>query len=238
MLAGEPQPEIVLGQEHHRDLGKDVGLVPGHPGELRCGEAGEDDVAGGRPEARVAVYKVGPTEQAQQVSTAARASEAITLAAAVAGKLPAQGIGLDGNAAFARSAMGRADARERVPLVVSFAEPGSSSVTDRCAAPLDDRRKGREALVPASVVCREEVRAMPAFGWLLGPRMTVDPVKKRMLLEQQIKPWKLEGAFVPANRSFRYPFIHQALGQPGKGLDGLGEACAIIDRTLARASSR
>jgi hypothetical protein len=117
-----------------------------------------------KPDVRVAVYEVGPREQVQQVSTTARAAEAISLAAAVAGQVPSQGLSGDGNIAYARSAIGKADARERVPVVASFAEPGGIA---------DGRR------------------SLPAFGWLLGPRMTLDPAKQKLRLEQQIKPYDL-----------------------------------------------
>lgn len=113
---------------------------------------------------RVAVYEVGPRELVQQVSTTARAAEAISLAAAIAGQVPTHGIGADGNIAYARSAIGKADARERVPLAASFAEPGE----------IVDRK-----------------RSLPAFGWLLGPRMTLNPAKQKLVLEQQIKPYDL-----------------------------------------------
>jgi len=114
--------------------------------------------------ARVAVYEVGPREQVQQISTTARAAEAIALAAAIAGQIPSQGLGADGNIAYTRSAVGKADARERVPLVASFAEPAELTV---------------------------DKPSLPSFGWLLGPQMTLDPRRQRLVLEQQIKPYDL-----------------------------------------------
>ena len=39
MLAGEPQADVVLGQENASDAGVDVGLVLAQPEELRRGEA-------------------------------------------------------------------------------------------------------------------------------------------------------------------------------------------------------
>ncbi len=46
MVPGQPQPHIVLGQEHRVDIGKDVGLVLAQPRDLRRGEARHRDVAG------------------------------------------------------------------------------------------------------------------------------------------------------------------------------------------------
>ena len=57
VLAGQPEPQIVLRQQHLCDLGEDVRLVVLHPGELRRGEAGKDDVAGELAEARVGVER-------------------------------------------------------------------------------------------------------------------------------------------------------------------------------------
>ena len=107
---------------------------------------------------QVAVYQVGPRNQAQTVSTVARAAEAISLAASIAGKIPAGGIGVDGNIAYGRSAIGKADALERVPLVIAFAEAA--------------------AVNPKGAV------TMPSFGWLMGPRTTLDARKKDLRLEQ------------------------------------------------------
>ena len=47
-LAGEPQPHVVLRQQHVRDPRVDVGLVAAQPEELRRREAGQRAVAGQR----------------------------------------------------------------------------------------------------------------------------------------------------------------------------------------------
>lgn len=121
---------------------------------------------GFRSRQRIAIYEVGPREQVQQVSTVARAADAIGLAAAIAGQVPTRGLGMSGSLAYARSATGKADALERVPLAVAFAEAGSEAGRDETAVP-------------------------PAFGWLLGPRVSVDPKKQRLLLEHQLRPYDL-----------------------------------------------
>jgi len=75
------------------------------------------------PLGRTSVYDVAPTERAQQISTVARAADAIALAASAAGSLPTYGVGLSGNFAYSRTATGKADAIERAPIVVGFTEP-------------------------------------------------------------------------------------------------------------------
>ena len=46
VVAGEPEPEVVLGQEHVRGRSPDVGLVVADPHELGRGEPGQGVVAG------------------------------------------------------------------------------------------------------------------------------------------------------------------------------------------------
>lgn len=113
---------------------------------------------------RVAVYEVAPTERVQAVSTAARAADAVALAASIAGTLPTYGLGASGNFAFSRSAVGKADALELAPIVVGFAEPGSSI-----------NGEGR----------------MSSFGWLLGPKAVLDPEEQKMKLIHSLKPYDL-----------------------------------------------
>ena len=92
----------------------------------------------------VRIYDMGPREQTQRVSTAARAANAINIAAAIAAQAPESGVGANAGLGYARNATGRAEALERTPLAVSFAEPHSVGTENN-----------------------------PAFGWLLGPRATV-----------------------------------------------------------------
>lgn len=105
---------------------------------------------------KVSVYNLEPTELVQQVSTTARAAEAIGLAAAINGSIPTSGFAGDGNLAFARSATGKVDARERVPLVQAFAQALQSS-----SGPSGQ-----------------------TFGWLFGPKAVLDPTAKELKLEQ------------------------------------------------------
>lgn len=74
----------------------------------------------------IRVYEVGPREQVQQVSTVARAANSLALAANLAASAPGSGAAAEAAANYSRQAMGRADARERVPSVVGYAN-GSGS---------------------------------------------------------------------------------------------------------------
>ncbi|MCR2834734.1 hypothetical protein [Parerythrobacter lacustris] len=80
-----------------------------------------------KEEERARFYSIGPKQQVQIVSSQARAAESIALAASLAGSVPTQGIGADAALGFGRNAVGRADALERVPLVVAFGDAGSAN---------------------------------------------------------------------------------------------------------------
>ena len=69
----------------------------------------------------IRVYEVGPREQVQQVSTVARAANSLALAASLAASDPGSGAAASAAASYSRQAIGRADARERVPSVVGYA---------------------------------------------------------------------------------------------------------------------
>lgn len=92
----------------------------------------------------VRIYDMGPREQTQRVSTAARAANAINIAAAIAAQAPGSDVSANAGLGYARNATGRVEALERTPLAVSFAEPHSAGTRNNAA-----------------------------FGWLLGPRATV-----------------------------------------------------------------
>ena len=117
---------------------------------------------------RVAVYDVAPAERVQPISTAARAADAIALAASLSGTLPTQGLGGSGNFAFSRSAIGKADALELAPIVVGFTEPvqvvnSTNTIAD----------------------------SLSAFGWLLGPKAVLEPDKQQLTLVHPVKPYDL-----------------------------------------------
>lgn len=100
---------------------------------------------------KVRVYEVGPRQQVQQVSTAARAAEAFSLALALSAKVPSSGIAGNAGLGLSRSATGKVDAIERLPVVVGFASANAAS---------------------------------PQFGWLLGPRVNIDPKHSNLDLAQ------------------------------------------------------
>ena len=55
VLAGQPQPEIVLREQHLADLAESLRLVVGDPDELRRREARKHDVAADRAEPRIGI---------------------------------------------------------------------------------------------------------------------------------------------------------------------------------------
>ena len=63
-FACQPEPEVILGQEHPLDPREGVGIVVPEPDKLGRGEARKDDVARNRPEARIGVERrrllIGP----------------------------------------------------------------------------------------------------------------------------------------------------------------------------------
>jgi hypothetical protein len=54
-LTGQPEPQVILGQQHLGDAGEGFRLVGSHPFEFRRGEAGKDDIAGQTPEYRIGI---------------------------------------------------------------------------------------------------------------------------------------------------------------------------------------
>ena len=144
----------------------------------------------------VRIYEVGPRERAQQLSTVARASDAIGLAAAIAGELPSAGIGLSGDVNYSRTATGKADARERSPLVVSFAEPAYQKEMGT-----EEKSKEKKEEEGADAETRTEVsdsansggneNSKAAFGWLLGPRIALNPKKQKLELHHYTAPYEL-----------------------------------------------
>ncbi|HEX8554514.1 MAG TPA: hypothetical protein VF695_07395, partial [Sphingomonas sp.] len=123
-----------------------------------------------RAESVVRVYEVGPREQVQQTSTAARAAEAFSLAAAISAKAPSAGAAARAGLGYSRNAAGKVDLIERLPVVVGYAQArGTWTNSNEGAA----SRQAR-------------------FGWLLGPRVnTVDPRRGTLELEQGQRTYDL-----------------------------------------------
>lgn len=129
--------------------------VPGEQGHF-------DYVARGR----LSTYAVSPGALTQQISTVARAADAIQMAASLAASLPMQGVGANAGLGYMRSVSGKADAIERVPLVIGFSSGGL-------------KNRGTSGLSEAQ------------FGWLLGPKVVIDSEKKALALEHQLSPYTL-----------------------------------------------
>lgn len=91
------------------------------------------------------IYDVGPRQQVQQVSTVARNANSLALAASIAATVPASGVGADAAASYTKTASTLAAAIERIPAVVGFSRPASTSSDD-----------------PG------------AFGWVFGPPAALD----------------------------------------------------------------
>lgn len=119
---------------------------------------------------RLSTYAVTPQALMQRVSTAARAADAVQLAASLAAALPVQGIGLGFSGGYMKSVAGKTDALERIPLVVGY-----SSFADFDAVDSIDRRETRS----------------PRFGWVLGPNVVIDPARNALALEHKLSPYDL-----------------------------------------------
>jgi hypothetical protein len=111
----------------------------------------------------VSTYAVTPVELAQQVSTAARAANAVQIAASLAASLPAQGIGANAAFGYMNDVTGKVDALERVPLVIGYSESND-----------EDASNGHVG-----------------FGWLLGPKVVLDANNKALALEHNLVPYDL-----------------------------------------------
>lgn len=119
---------------------------------------------------RLTTYAVTPQALMQRVSTAARAADAVQLAASLAATLPLQGVGAGLSGGYMKSVAGKADALERIPLVVGY-----SSFADFNTVDSVDRRETRN----------------PRFGWVLGPNVVIDPGKNALGLEHKLSPYEL-----------------------------------------------
>ncbi len=111
----------------------------------------------------VRVYEIGPRQQVQQVSTAARAADAFSLAMALAAKAPTKGAAAKAGLGYSRSAIGKVDTLERLPVVVGFAQAGG---------------------VWTEPDSTDEADGQLQFGWILGPRISMHPKKGRLELAQ------------------------------------------------------
>lgn len=102
-------------------------------------------------------YSTGPRELVQTVSTVQTATEALQLVAALSAVLPTQGINASLAASISKSATGKIEALERNPIIVGFSRGDMPEATE------------------------------PTFGWVFGPRVTVDSDDKNLQLQQTLK---------------------------------------------------
>lgn len=122
-----------------------------------------------RARGRLSVYAVTPTALVQRVSTAARAADAIQMAASLAASVPVKGLGASAGLGYMRSVTGKLDAIERVPLVVAYAT-GAQYDSDSV-----ERKETHEA----------------RFGWLLGPKVVINSEKEALALEHSLTSYDL-----------------------------------------------
>ncbi|RAU20484.1 hypothetical protein CU669_18240 [Paramagnetospirillum kuznetsovii] len=94
------------------------------------------------------------------MSTATSAITSLELGLAVTANLMAQGTTANANINYTRSALGKVDARERIPLVVGFA---GSKIPEGNQVPL------------------------PQFGWVFGPHVALDPASQKLTLVQGVR---------------------------------------------------
>jgi hypothetical protein len=106
----------------------------------------------------IRIYDVGPREQAQQVSTVARAANSLAIAASIAGSDPSSGAAAEAAANYSKQATGRAQAFERIPMVVGYA--GSKA---------------------------EVTSEQPYFGWVFGPKAQIDVKENRIRTAHVLK---------------------------------------------------
>lgn len=116
-------------------------------------------------------YAVTPAELAQHLSTATRMGSATQVAASLSALLPAHGAGVSTALGYSRAAVGKIDTLERVPLIVGFSHASGK-----------DKSKWK----PDASVSDNGF-----FGWLLGPKVVIDPEKKQLLLQHELAPYDL-----------------------------------------------
>jgi hypothetical protein len=121
------------------------------------------------------VYTAQPLELAQRISTVASAAEALQLGLALQAALPTQGVSGQGAFDLATAALGKVDVLERMPTVVGFARN-------------QERLQGQDEAASEADADR---RYMSEFGWVFGPRVRIDPARKKLNLVQQLATYSV-----------------------------------------------
>lgn len=145
---------------------------------------------------RTYAFATSPIETVQQVSSLASALSTFEAGLALNGSLPQSGTSLGGAANFANAAQGRISALERQPTVVGFSDRAVVTETgcegeSACVASADGDAsaiKTGQASRPAQKPVKTE--QMAQFGWVFGPKVTVDARRKRLLLEHVPKTYQ------------------------------------------------
>lgn len=125
------------------------------------------------------IYSVAPTELAQRVSISSSAAEAISLAAALSATKPLSGLNAGMGASFGRQITNRAQAMERLPLVVGYAQAGHQPSRDESTSSCLDADTETEEV-------------MAGFGWIFGPRQRVKAGAVRDIVELDFPPASFE----------------------------------------------
>ena len=176
---------------------------------------------------RVSAYDVGPAERVQPISTTARAAEALSMAASIAGTLPTYGLGASGNFAFLRSAVGKADALELAPIVVGFTEPVSIPEPKNSKHPLEEPE--------TTNTVKTKSKTPASFGWLLGPKAVLNPEKQKIEFVHPIKPYEL---YVDLSLPSWWPHFElrafTAWAPDWRNIDSSGTTMNLSDKRLAR----
>lgn len=108
-------------------------------------------------------YSTAPSEFAQRISTVASATEALDLMASVAALIPTAGTTVNAAGEMRQVATGHVDAIESVPLIVGFSNNGAANqAMDQFGAN----------------------ESQPSFGWVFGPKVTVDTKHNQLALTQ------------------------------------------------------
>ncbi len=112
----------------------------------------------GMPGGSARVYAANPVELAQRTSQISDVSDAVQMAGAMSMVLPGQGVGLDAAAAQLDYAAGQAEAMDRNPVVVGFADREADWTGNRLGKAVPPGSRG----------------IWPRFGWVFGPRAHIE----------------------------------------------------------------
>jgi len=159
------------------------------------------------------VYSVAPNELAQRVSISSSAAEAITLAAALSAAKPLSGLDAQAAASFGRQMTSRAQAMERLPLVVGYAQAGHESRPPPSATSCEDTR----AKTPAQ---------SPGFGWIFGPRQRVVAGTVRDIVKFDFPPASFD---VTVDLALPGWWKRVELRQQAAWIGDIGDRSALLD---------